>query len=499
MADVARRAPLILALAAAVLAASPAPAESPAGQGPAAPVVAEAVVLTGLWQYEGTYALDEDRSVDILAHEGRLYAVIDEVKHPLTEQGGDVFATAEGETFTFYRLGPLVRGFTRDGERHERRTRLMNPESRDLLTPRPARFWRADRLYAYQAPENIEDGVGMGEAAPFTLEPAVVERIVRGVEDGTWPEVHAVLVSRRDRLVMEEYFYGYHRERPHPMRELTEGVIAMAVGAAIEARMIPGADAAVAPYMRYRGRRREDPRREKITLAHLLSMRSGVDCDDARPGSAVNAASFFDSEDWGRTFMQAPMVAEPGAKAARCTAGVIVAGRVVERASQKRMRQVAGEHLFRPLGIDSDDFRWPFLLARKQAHQRGEVWLRPRHMMKLGLMLKDDGRWLGKPVLSEEWVQGMTGRYGVVDGEPFGFGVRHRTYEVATDAGPVKIETLLMHGDGGQNIWVVRDLDLVVVTTGGAYGAAEAPADRLLAEVILPAILNADKSARPNS
>jgi hypothetical protein len=45
------------------------------------------------------------------------------------------------------------------------------------------------------------------------------------------PQVHGVLVARHGRLVLEEYFHGEHRDKPHQTRSAGKSVVSVLIGA----------------------------------------------------------------------------------------------------------------------------------------------------------------------------------------------------------------------------------------------------------------------------
>ena len=135
----------------------------------------------------------------------------------------------------------------------------------------------------------LPDGIRTGEAGPGTLPRSVAERLVNGVIDGTYPDVRSILVYQKGALLLEEYFYGYDRERPHQMRSLTKSVISLLAGAAVDRRLL-SADEPVLGRLGYPAYENPDPRKARVTLTHLLSNQSGFACNDhdsASPGKEV--------------------------------------------------------------------------------------------------------------------------------------------------------------------------------------------------------------------
>lgn len=98
---------------------------------------------------------------------------------------------------------------------------------------------------------------------------------MNGVIEGTYPDVHAIAVYHKGALRLEEYFYGYDRQRPHQMRSLTKSVVALLAGiAADRGRLDPRAP--VLGVLPYASIGNSDPRKARITILDLLSHRSGL-------------------------------------------------------------------------------------------------------------------------------------------------------------------------------------------------------------------------------
>ena len=134
-------------------------------------------------------------------------------------------------------------------------------------------------VYRYEPPSRLPDGIPVGEAGPATLPPEVAEQLVNGVIDGTYADVRSILIYHKGALLLEEYFYGFNRDRPHEMRSLTKSVISLLAGAAID-RGLLRANEPVLARLGYSAFQNPDPRKAKVTLTHLLSNQSGFACNE---------------------------------------------------------------------------------------------------------------------------------------------------------------------------------------------------------------------------
>jgi CubicO group peptidase (beta-lactamase class C family) len=342
---------------------------------------------------------------------------------------------------------------------------------------------------------SLDDGIATASADSRTLPPATAEALVQGVLDGRYADVHSILIHRGDHLLLEEYFYGYDRERMHQMRSFTKSVIALLAGAAIDRGSLQ-ANAPMLVGLGDEAAAGSDPRKSRITLTHLLSHSSGLACNDHDGNSPGNEAKLYEQPDWIRAFVQLPMLDEPGHVAHYCSGGILAAGRMVERATQTSLPDFAQAHLFGELGVGRDAWQWPFELDNRHRNEFGQVYLRSRDMLKLGLLIKGHGQWNGHRVVSAAWIDAMTASQSHVDDSDYGLGLWHRWYRVMTPSGPQRVDTLMLSGNGGQKVYIVPALDLIAVFTGGAFNQ-DSPVNTMMADVLLPALLEVPLKPEP--
>lgn len=439
-------------------------------------------------EFEGHYAYRDGQTLDMVADGDALVAIIGEGKYPLRPDGPDLFRNAGGDAIPFLRDKTRnVTAFKEGDETYARLSTAIPETTRQLLRPRPNGSNGKPDTYRYQPPPSLDDGIATGRADASTLPPATAEALVQGVLDGRYADVHSILVYRGDRLLLEEYFYGYDRQRPHQMRSLTKSVVALLAGVAVDrGRMRSGEP--MLERLGYTSPLNPDPRKSRIALTQLLSHSSGLACNDHDSASPGNEVALYEKADWIKAFVDLPMIGEPGSVAHYCSGGILAAGRMIERAVDKPLPEFAQAHLFAPLGIARDAWQWGFVLERSQRNEFGQIHLRPRDMLKLGVLIKERGQWQRKSVVPETWVDAMTARQSHVDDSDYGLGVWHRWYGVTTPAGTQRVDTIMLSGNGGQKVYVVPSLDLVAAFTGGAFNQ-ESPVNTMMATVLLPALL----------
>ncbi|HEU4722365.1 MAG TPA: serine hydrolase [Gemmatimonadaceae bacterium] len=456
-----------------------------------APLGAQSATVTAerpLTDYVGVYAESPTRTLELVDGDV-LYAVIDDAKYPLERAGADRFTNGPGDTISFPRDAKgIVTGYVERGVLHRRLSPRVSPATAALVR---ARAGGAPGDYRYRAPADRRDGIAVGDFVASPLGVATAERIVRGVLDGTWPDVHAVLLYHRGRLVLEEYFYGYDVARPHQLRSATKSIVGALVGAAVDRGALAGVHEPVLARLGASTAGNPDPRKARITLGDLLTMRSGLACDDYDAKSPGNESRMYEEPDWVKAALDLPMASDPGTVARYCSVGVAVAGRVTERAVHTSLPEFAQASLFGPLGIRRADWRWNYTLTNAN-REFAQIHLRPRDMLKLGLMYADSGRWNGKQVLSQRWVAASLAPQTQLDDTGYGYFWWRPWLGVTTpDSVNHRVTFSVAQGNGGQKIYIVPEHDLVAVFTGGAYNSGGSPPNRIMARVILPRLLAA--------
>jgi CubicO group peptidase (beta-lactamase class C family) len=405
-----------------------------------------------LADYQGMYAYRGGTSIALVAKDALLFAVIDEAKYPLRPLGSDRFLNGAGDTILFRRAADgIVSGFVERTEFFARRTPVVDADvaAAVLALPRPVGADGRPARYVYSIPADLADGLPVGDVRQ-AIDATRVTGLVDRVLDGTYPDLHAILVYRGGRLVVEEYFYNYDRERPHQMRSASKSIVSALVGIAIDRGAIAGDRELVTTHLPYQSYAHPDPRKARLTLNDLLTMRSGLACNDWDGRSPGNESRVYESEDWVKFVLDLPMAGEPGAQGRYCSGNVLVAGRIVERATGMSLPAFAQRELFGPLGIRQADVRWNFTLSSSNAATFAQLYLRPRDMLKLGVLFHQQGKWGGRQVISRQWVAQSTAQLSTVGDQGYGYFWWHQWLNVSTPDGTRRVDMVVATGTAGR-------------------------------------------------
>jgi CubicO group peptidase (beta-lactamase class C family) len=360
---------------------------------------------------------------------------------------------------------------------------MLDPNARLSAGRWRARPTGAPAIYAYRPPEDMSDGIAVGRAAPGEMLIDGLSALTQSLYDEERENIDSVLVYRGGALLFEEYFYEYDASTLHQQRSATKSLVALLVGAALDRGFIASLDAPILPYFAHYGELTNvDDSKRAITIRHLLTMQSGFDCDDWNPNSPGNETLMVQSDDWARFILDLPMAHAPGEQGSYCSGNVILAGRIVEQATGRALRDFADEVLFAPLGVTQ--YEWDFRPDRSNSENFVQAWLRPRDMLKIGVLLLDGGQWQGRQIISRAYIEEMTRAHSEIDGTPYGYFYWRRYINLPSG----RFETPQATGNGGQKIIVLEDENAVIVMTGGAYNQ-DSNSNEILARYVIPGLI----------
>ncbi len=342
------------------------------------------------------------------------------------------------------------------------------------------------------APLARDDGWPTATLDAVDIDRAAVEKMVQRIINTPMESTHnlqvdGVLIARHGKLVLEEYFHGQHRDKPHETRSASKSMTATLVGAAIYAGAPLRLSTPVYQIMNDGTFPADlDPLKRSMTLEHLLSMSSGYFCDDSNPKAPGNENGMWEQEaepNFYQFALRLPMASRPGEKAIYCSTNPNLALGVLGRATGESPlytfdRLVAGPLKMRNYGWGTDPAGNPY--------GGGGAHFLPRDFMKIGQLMLNGGTWDGRRILSKEFVTRASSPLFRIGDR--GYGLGWWGYELPYVNRTVRAFAAL--GNGGQNVFVVPDLDLVIAVYASNYGdrVLFTIQDDIVPKQILPAV-----------
>ena len=361
--------------------------------------------------------------------------------------------------------------------------------------------------YAYRAPAQLADGWKTARASTVGMDESALEGIVRDVASSD-PTIrgprlmHSILVAHHDRLVLEEYFYGFDRSTPHDTRSAAKTFASVLLGTEPARAAGLNPDTRIYDVM-HATFANPDPRKPQITLANLMTHTSGLACndnDDASPGNESTMQTQTSQPDWWRYTLNLPQLFQPGERYAYCSANMNLVGAALTTGTHTWLPELFLKTIADPMQFG--EWHWN-LMPTGEGYLGGGAFLLPRDFLKIGQMYLDGGMWNGRRIVPAEWVAKSTRPYvevtpqttGLSDEDFSNFYIRGAD-GLAWHLGSLKaadrsFRTYSAVGNGGQLLIVVPDSDLVVLFTGGNYsqgGVWLRWPQQIVGDKILPAL-----------
>jgi CubicO group peptidase (beta-lactamase class C family) len=346
--------------------------------------------------------------------------------------------------------------------------------------------------YVYTPPPALDDGWRTGTLEETGIDraqiSALVEQIAREPQAGiATPQVHAILIARHGRLVLEEYFHGVGRHSAHDTRSASKSMGAILAGAAIrngapfnvQSRVVESVDPALLPA-------RIDPRLAVMQVEHLLTMAPGFDCDDNVSDSPGNEDAMQEQRNelnWWRFGLAVPMARNPGEQAIYCSMHPMLVGAVVSHETGRWLPEVFAEQVAAPLDIDRYFLN---LTPTGDWYLGGGAQFELRDFMKMGQLALDGGVWNGRRVLDRAYVERMIAPLVEMQQRTYGY----YWWSQQLPYRDRQVRVVYAAGNGGQIVMAVPELDLVIAFYSGDFGhrAALTAQNVYIPQFILPAV-----------
>jgi CubicO group peptidase (beta-lactamase class C family) len=350
------------------------------------------------------------------------------------------------------RLAPI--GFRLD----DAETAAAKPVIARMLRPSPAEL----QGVSYSPEDRTDLPVSTPEAEG--LDPMLVAEMFRDAE--ALPRLYSILVVKNGKLVAEKYFNDGGIDTPTLIQSAAKSIFSALVGLAKREGCLPDLDAGIVDFLPEIAGQITDPRKSRITIRHLLQMRSGLPWEETDP----ELWDLLMQGDHLAPLRDFPLVADPGAQFNYSNFSTDLLGVIVAKACDMDLEEFASRHLLQPL--DTRFGTW----ERGKDYHYPLIHLTPRTAARFAQLYLDGGVYEGNQVIPPDWVSASLADYSrdawvtVERLDHAGRYLRDLGYGYQwwqASAGDHRIS--FAWGHGGQFYGLVHDQNLVVVIT--AYPA----------------------------
>ena len=285
------------------------------------------------------------------------------------------------------------------------------------------------------------------------------------IKKNTIKNIHSLLILKNGRLVYEKYFNSFERDQLHPVFSVTKSVSSALIGITIDKKFIKNVNKKVRSFFPQYKNISWKNGKEKITLEDVLCMTTGLEWIENIPYSDRKNSHnrMCRQRDWIRFVLERPMVYQPGEKFVYNTGTSNLMALIINRQTGMGIDRFAEKYLFEPLGISRAEWIRDPHGNPCSGGTNGGLYLRTVDIAKIAYLFLKNGKWMGKTVISEEWIKKSTTKQK---------GNNWYGYQWWLDSGYIKGKKISFYqavGYGGQKIAVLPSIEMVVVITSGNY------------------------------
>jgi CubicO group peptidase (beta-lactamase class C family) len=318
---------------------------------------------------------------------------------------------------------------------------------------------------------------GLRRSAPEEqgMDPVLLEALLAYIDDEMIP-IDGIVIVRSGAIVLETYLNPeYNQNIKHNLYSVTKSITSALIGIAIQEGYIDGIDDRVVDFFTDWEIENLDERKMDMTIEDLLTMQCGFEWE----GPDIPGHTWWSAVKSGNPIkytLNRPMSSEPGSEWYYNGGCSHLLSAILTQVSGMTTLEFGRQYLFEPLGVTQ--VFWPrdpygFYYGGQDIH------LRPMDMAKIGQLFLDRGVWGDEQIVPAEWVEESTLTHIRLDNF-IGYGYQWWTIP--------RHGVFYASGWKGQSIFVIPDMDMVVVFTASLGDYDPDPGIELLLDFIIPAV-----------
>lgn len=315
-----------------------------------------------------------------------------------------------------------------------------------------------------------------------------IREMNKRIAQDRYKDITGVAVIKNGELLIEEYFNDASRTTKHDPRSVGKTFASTVMGIAINDGHIKSENQTLKEFYDLKKFDNYSEKKGDVSLKNLLMMSSAFVGSDNNMDSPGNEEYMYPTKDWVKFTLNLPMEDRAiGEKWDYFTAGIVVLGDILHQKVTGGLEKYAHEKLFTPLGIS--DYQWQYT-PQKVANTAGGIQLRLLDFAKYGQLYKNGGKWNDEQIVPEEWVTKSLSRLTDIPkemGDGYGYLFWNRDYTINGKT----YQAAYCSGNGGNKIYVFKELPLVIVITATAYGQpyGHFQVEQMMEKYILPAMI----------
>lgn len=212
----------------------------------------------------------------------------------------------------------------------------------------------------------------------------------------------AFLVIRNDSILYENYFRGYTRDSISKIFSVSKSITSLLTGIAVDEGYIKSVHDPVTKYVPEL--KKKNARFERLTIEHLLNMRSGFKFNEDSYFPTSKATNLYYGTNHLGKIKRVRFKHEPGEVHEYQSIVTALLGIIVERATGRNLSEYLQEKVWAPMGMENRA-TWD-IDDRRHHSNKAHVGINTTaiDLAKIGRLYLNNGNWNGKQIVSADWV-----------------------------------------------------------------------------------------------
>ena len=219
-------------------------------------------------------------------------------------------------------------------------------------------------------------------------------------------ETTAFLVIKDDAIVFEKYYEGYKRDSISNIFSVSKSVTSLLVGIALEEGKIESVHDPITKYIPELNE--ADPKFKKLTLEHLLDMRSGLEFSETYSSPFDEVSRLYYGKGQLKQISNMSFNYEPGTHHEYQSVCTTLLGIAVERVAQMQLGKYLEAKLWIPLEMENPA-TWSYD-DETNKNTKAFCCLNTTviDLAKIARLMIHKGKYKGKQIVPKEWVEKLT-------------------------------------------------------------------------------------------
>nr|WP_315232954.1 serine hydrolase [uncultured Flavobacterium sp.] len=316
-----------------------------------------------------------------------------------------------------------------------------------------------------------------------------IEELNKSIHQNSFKAITSIVVIKEGKLLLEEYFNKADRNTLHDTRSVGKSFASVLMGIAIKEGYIKDENQTLNTFYDLTKFSNYSAKKDSVKLKDLLTMSSAFNGSDSNSESPGNEENMYPTDNWVKFALDLPMdsLKSNGKQWDYFTAGVVLLGDILNKSVPEGLEKYAEKKLFKPLNIDK--YQWQYT-PQNVVNTAGGLQMTSLEFAKIGQLYKNKGQWKGQQIVPTEWInKTFTRQIQITEREHefYGYLFWNKTYTVNGK----NYETFYCAGNGGNKIFIFKDVPLTIVITAKAFNRpyGHSQVDKMMEDYILPAIL----------